>query len=74
MTKQDKIRILKEFKEEQELKKAAEKRIAELKAQIQAEIDAGQYGDYVLVFEEREVKEYTVKARTDTIVKVSEIK
>lgn len=74
MTKQDKIQILKEFKEEQELKKAAEKRIAELKAQIQAEIDAGQYGDYVLVFEEREVKEYTVKARTDTIVKVSEIK
>ncbi|HNA61530.1 MAG TPA: hypothetical protein PKW79_00430 [Rhabdochlamydiaceae bacterium] len=73
MTKADKIQILKEFKEEQELKKAAEKRIAELKAQIQAEIDAGQYGDYVLVFEEREVKEYTVKARKDEIVKVSYI-
>lgn len=70
MTKQQKIQILAEFKEEQALKAKAEARIKELKAQIQAEIDAGKYGDYVLIFEERDVKEYVVKARTDTIVKV----
>lgn len=73
MNKADKIKILAEFKEEQALKAKAEARIKELKAQIQAEIDAGQYGDYVLVFEEREVKEYVVKARVDELVKVSYI-
>ena len=73
MNKTQKIQILKEFKEEQALKAKAEARIKELKAQIQAEIDAGQYGDYVLVFEEREVKEYVVKARVDELVKVSYI-
>lgn len=70
MTTKQKIQILAEFKEEQALKAKAEARIKELKAQIQAEIDAGKYGDYVLIFEERDVKEYVVKARVDTIVKV----
>lgn len=74
MKRDDKIRILEEYKETKELVAAAEKRVRELKAQIQAEIDAGKYGDYVLVFEEREVKEYVVPARTDRIVKVSNIK
>lgn len=74
MTKQQKIAILAEYKEEQILKAKAEARIKELKAQIQADIDAGQYGDYVLIFEQRDVKEYVVKARTDTIVKVHDLK
>lgn len=69
----DKVQILSEFKELQELKSKAEKRIKELKAQIQAEIAAGQYGDYILMYEERDVKEFTVPARHDTIVKVSKI-
>lgn len=73
MTKQDKIQILAEYKEEVELRNHAEKRIKELKAQIQAEIDAGKYGDYVLTFDQREVKEYVVAARTDTLVKVVKI-
>lgn len=73
MNKQDKITVLSEFKELNELKNSAEKRIKELKAQIKAEIEAGKYGDYVLTYEEREVKEFTVAARVDTILKVSKI-
>jgi hypothetical protein len=74
MTTKQKIKILAEFKEEQALKAKAEARIKELKAQIQAEIDQGKYGDYVLIFEERDVKQYVVSARTDTIVKVHNLK
>lgn len=70
LSKKAKITILKEFKKYQKLKAKAEARYKELKEQIQAEIDSGKYGDYVLAITEREVKEYTVPARTDTIVKV----
>lgn len=73
MNKQTKIQILSDFKEEQELKNRAEKRLKELKAQIMADIEAGMYGDYCLTFDKREVKEFTVESRVDTIVKVNKI-
>lgn len=73
MTKQQKIAILAEFKENKELVSQAEKRLKELKDQIKSDIDAGVYGDLVLTIEEREVKEYVVPARTDKIIKVSKI-
>jgi hypothetical protein len=70
MTKQDKIKVLAEYREIQELKAAAEKRYKELKKQIEAEIESGKHGDFVVAFEFREVREYIVPARTDKIVKV----
>lgn len=73
MKKQDKIQVISEFKELQELKSRADKRIKELKDQIQKDFDAGIYGDYSLNFEIREVREYVVPARVDTIVKVSKL-
>jgi hypothetical protein len=73
MKKEDKIAILQEFKEFQELKNKALKRYDELKKLILADIEAGKYGDYVLAFEERSVKEYVSAARVDTLVKVIKI-
>lgn len=73
MNKQTKIQILSDFKEEQELKNRAEKRLKELKAKILADIEAGVYGEYCLTFDEREVKKYIVESRTDTIVRVNKI-
>lgn len=73
MKKQNKILIISEFKELQELKAKADKRIKELKDQIQKEFDAGIYGQYFLNFETREVREYVVPARIDHIVKISKI-
>jgi len=70
MSKSEKIKMLSEFKELQVLKLAAEKRYKELKAEIEENLEAGQYGDYALGFEFRDVKEYTVSARTDKIIKV----
>lgn len=70
MNKTEKIKILAEFKELQELKAAAEKRYKEIKKQIESEIEAGKYGDFALGFEFREVREYVVPARTDKIIKV----
>lgn len=74
MKREDKIKILKEYKEEKELVQRAEKRLKQLKAMIQANIDAGVYGDVALVIEEVDVKEYVVPARTDRRMKVLSVK
>jgi len=74
LTKNDKIKILADFKADQALIAAANKRIQELKDQIKADIEAGVYGDFALSFEKREVKSYQVEARVDLIIKVQEIK
>lgn len=66
-------KILAEYKELQEQKSKADKRLKELKDEIQREMKPGMYGDYVLIFETREVREYLVPARIDHIVKVSKI-
>lgn len=73
MNKQAAIIILKDFQEAKELKAAAEKRYQTLRSEILEDMKAGKYGDMVLDFEEREVKEYTVAARTDKIIKVSRV-
>lgn len=73
INKKDRVKILREYKEESELKRAAEKRIAELKKEIFENIPEGQYEDMVLAIEARDVKEYTVAARTDKIIKVLQI-
>lgn len=73
MNKEQKIKILSEFKELQELKASAEKRYKEIKKQIEENIDAGRYGDFALGFEFRDVREYVVPSRTDKIIKVVKI-
>lgn len=73
MDRLGKIATLSEYKELQELKSIAEKRMKELKEQINAQIKAGKYGDYVLAFEDVEVKEYTVQSRVDHRIKVLKV-
>ncbi len=70
MNKEQKIKTLAEFKELQELKATADKRLKEIKKEIEENIAAGKYGDFALGFEFREVREYVVPARTDKIIKV----
>jgi hypothetical protein len=72
MKAKEKIQILADFKEQQELVRLANKRISELKEAIKNEFEAGVYGDLVLTFEDRFVKEYVVPARVDKIIKVIE--
>lgn len=64
--------LLQDYKSLLKIKSEAEKQIKELKEKISA-MEAGQYDNFVLAFEEREVKEYIVKSRTDRIIKVLEI-
>lgn len=73
MTKQEKIETLTEYRELQELKATADKRLKEIKREIEQNISAGKYGNMLIHFELREVKEYVVPARIDKIVKVSKI-
>jgi hypothetical protein len=73
MNRDDKIKILSAYKEFQELKSMADKRIKELQLEIKRRFKPGKYGQYLLNFEVREVKEYVVPARTDHIVKVSKM-
>lgn len=74
MNKEMKIQVLSEYREANELKKAAEKRVKELKEKIMKDIEEGKYGHLVLEFETRDVKSYVVPARTDTLIKIAEIK
>lgn len=62
--------ILADFKNQQEALKEAKKNIDELKAYILENVEPGQYGEMLLGIEKRSVKEYVVKARIDTIIKV----
>lgn len=66
-------KILQEYREQNEIKKAAEKRVKELKEAI-LQMTEGQYDNFVLEFESRNVKEYVVAARVDTLIKIAEIK
>lgn len=65
-----KIKALQEYRDLKELTATAAKRIKEIQAEIKAHYEPGEYGDLILTIEEREVKEYTVPARTDQIIKV----
>lgn len=67
---EDKIKTLEEYRELKELTSRAEKRIKEIQAEIKTKYMPGEYGSLVLSIERREVKEYTVAARVDQIIKV----
>jgi hypothetical protein len=60
------------YKVLQENKSKIDKELKLLKDEL-LKSDAGQYGQYMLAFETREVREYLVPARIDTIVKVNKI-
>lgn len=65
-------KLIAEFKSLKDQQKETDRRLKELKESI-LNFDAGMYGEYVLTFETRNVKQYVVEARTDTIIKVSKI-
>lgn len=62
--------ILNSYKNASDSAKASKKEADDLRAYILENIDPGLYGELLLGIEKRDVKEYVVKARTDTIVKV----
>lgn len=73
MNNEEKITVLEEYKELNELKNRAEKRLKEIKEEIKLKFKPGQYGQLALEFKEVEVKEYTVAARIDHRIIVTEI-
>lgn len=74
MNKHDKAEILEEYKRLKEIDSKTSKRLKELKQLITSEITEGQYENMILTYDFREVKEYTVAARTDMLIKITEIK
>lgn len=62
--------ILASYLNASERAKAAQKEKDDLRDYILENVDPGQYGELLLGIEERSVKEYVVKARTDRIIKV----
>lgn len=62
--------ILNSYRNAADKAKAAKKEMEELKEYILENVKPGAYGELLLGIEKRDVKEYVVKARTDTILKV----
>lgn len=73
MTKENKIKILDEYRELQMRKSEIEKRYKELKTKIETEVGEGKFGPFAVEFQTREVREYVVPARVDKIIKVVKV-
>lgn len=64
--------LLAQYKLLQEAKSRVDRELKDMRESL-LKMKAGQYGNFLLAFETREVREYVVPARIDHIVKVIKI-